>query len=51
MYETPNMGIVLEPKSLQTKEQLVGHKVFFVKVRTKREMWTMGLQKFLGCRK
>jgi hypothetical protein len=41
VYETPNMGIVLE-WSANTK-QLVGHKVLLVKVRTRREMWTRGL--------
>jgi hypothetical protein len=40
MYETLNMGIVLEPKG-------IGHWVSLVGIGTRIEMWTRGLQKML----
>jgi hypothetical protein len=37
MYETPNMGIILEPK------RPIRHEVSLVKVGMRKEMWTRGL--------
>ncbi len=42
VYETPSRGIVLEPKSLQTKDQLARHHVSLIDVGVKKEVWTRG---------
>jgi hypothetical protein len=45
LYETPNMGIILEPRSLQIEERPIRHQVSLVKVGTRIKMWTRGLQR------
>ncbi len=40
LYEMPNQGIVLEPRILWTKEQLVWHWVFSIGIGMKRKVWT-----------
>ncbi len=42
VYETPIRGIVLEPKSLQTKEQLARQHVSLIDVGVKKEVWPRG---------
>jgi hypothetical protein len=37
VYETPNKGIVLEPRSLWIKEWPIGHRVSLVRVGTKKK--------------
>jgi hypothetical protein len=37
VYETPNKGIVLEPRSLWTKEWPIGHRVSLIGVRAKKK--------------
>jgi len=51
MYETLNKGTILEPKSLQTKEQLARYWVSLVEIGVIREVWIGGPQKHLGYRK
>ncbi len=38
VYETPNKGIVLEPRSLWIKEWPIGHQVSLVRVGTKKNV-------------
>jgi hypothetical protein len=38
MYETPNTCIVLERESLGIEEWLVGHQVFSISVRARKEV-------------
>jgi hypothetical protein len=45
MYETPNRGIVLEPKNLQTKGQPTRHHVSSIDIGTKKEVWKGGFVK------
>jgi hypothetical protein len=40
VYEMPNMGIVLKPKSLQTKEWHAKHQVSLVGMGAQREVCT-----------
>jgi hypothetical protein len=42
MYETPNRGIVLEPKKLWIKEWPMWHQMSLIGVGAKREVWTKG---------
>jgi len=42
VYETLSRGIVLEPKSLQTKEQPTRHHVSSVGVGVIKKVWTGG---------
>ncbi len=42
VYETLNRGIVLELKSLQTKEQPARHHASSVDIGTKNKVWTGG---------
>ncbi len=48
MYETLNMGTILEPKSLQTKEQHARHWVFLVEVGARIKVWTWAPHKCPG---
>jgi hypothetical protein len=43
VYETPNKGTILEPKSLRIEKQPAGHRVFSIRVGAIKEMWTRGL--------
>jgi len=45
MYETPNKGIILEPRSLWIKEWLIGHRVSLFRVGSKKEVWIRGLHR------
>ncbi len=45
VYETLNMGIILEQRSLQTIEWPIGHQVYLIKVGVIKEVWTRGSQK------
>ncbi len=51
MYETPNKGTTLEPKSLQTKAWHVGYWVSPMEIGAIREVWIGGPQKHLSYRK
>jgi hypothetical protein len=51
VYETPNTGIILEPKSLQIVERPIGHWVSLVKVGVRKVVWTRGPQKCPNYRK
>ncbi len=51
VYETPNMGIILEPRSLQIEEWPIKHQLSLVKVEAKRKVWIRGLQICPGYRK
>jgi hypothetical protein len=45
VYETLNMGIILEPRSLQTITRPIRHQVSLIKIGVIKEVWTRGLQK------
>ncbi len=42
MYETLNMGTILEPISLWTKEWPIAHRMSLVGVRVRKEIWIRG---------
>ncbi len=42
VYETSNMGIILEPINLRTKEQPTKHQMSSVRVGVQREIWIGG---------
>lgn len=48
VYETLNRGIILKPRSLQTKERLARLQVFSAGVGAKKEIWIGGPQKHPG---
>lgn len=51
VYETTNMGAILEPKSLRTEKQPARHQMSSIGVRAKKEIWTRGPQRYLGYKK
>ncbi len=42
VYETPNKGIVLEPKILWIEKQPTRHWISSIRVGAKWEVWTQG---------
>ncbi len=48
LYETSNMGMVLEPKSLRIEKWLAWHWVFLVGIGARRKVWIKDSQKHLG---
>lgn len=40
VYETPNIGTMLEPISLRMEEWLTWHPVSSIRVRVRKEIWT-----------